>query len=156
MRVRPSQKGQRKEDFLERLIDTANRKVILDNEFASLWHFPEEGIIYHRFKKFAKGDDFRNVLLTGAEVFEQSGCTKWLSEDVKIGVLDKNDTDWGETNWTPRVVEAGWKQWANIMPERVAGQMRTKVVIEHFKSFGIEVRVFEDPEDGYRWLVGKE
>jgi hypothetical protein len=140
---------------LERLIDTAEKKVILDNEFATLWCFPEDKIIYHRFKKFAQGDNFRNVLLTGADEFERRKCTKWLSEDVKIGVLDKKDTDWGETNWTPRVVKAGWKQWANIMPERVAGKMRTKNVIEHFKSFGVEVRVFEDPNDAYMWLSGK-
>ncbi len=139
---------------MERLIDKADKKVILDNEYATLWYFPKEKIIQHQFKKLARGDDFRDVLLKGAEAFEKYRCTKWLSDDGKIGVLNKKDTDWGETNWTPRVIKAGWKQWANVMPDRVAGQMRIKEVIKHFKSFGVEVRTFEDAEAAYQWLSG--
>ena len=141
---------------MERLIDRAEKEIILDNEFATVWHFPKDKLIRHKFKKFANGDNFKNVLLAGTDVFEKNGCTKWLSDDTKIGVLDKDDTDWGETNWTPRVLKAGWKQWANIMPERVAGKMRTKEVIKHFESFGVEVRVFEDEDAAYRWLAGIE
>lgn len=141
---------------MEKTIDNAKKELFLDNEFASLWYFPEEKIISHQFKRFAKGDDFRNVLLTGAEKFEQKGCTKWLSNDQKIGILNKEDTDWGETNWTPRVIKAGWKQWAHIMPERAAGKLRTKEVIKHFQSFGVEVRTFENPDDAYQWLASGE
>ena len=145
-----------REALVGKAIDAAKKEVIIDNEYATVWCLTEDKIIHHQFKQFTQGDNFRNALLAGAEAFEKYGCTKWLSDDRKIGVMDKEDTDWGETHFTPRVVRAGWKQWVNIMPDRVAGKMRIKNVIEHFKTFGIEVRVFDDPDEGYKWLAGIE
>lgn len=134
-------------------IEAANKKVILDNEYATILCMPDDEIIYHCFKQFAEGDNFRTVMSTGADAFEKYGCTKWLSDDTKIGVYNSDDTNWGEVHFTPRVVKAGWTNWVIIMPERVAGKMRLKTVIEHFKSFGVTVDVYDDADEGYAFLA---
>ena len=125
---------------------------IVDNEFASSWCYPEEKIIHHQFHKFPFGNDFRNVMIKDTEFFEEYGCDKWLSDDRDIGVLHPDDKKWGEENWLPRVMKAGWKYWALILPTRITGQMSLYNLVDEFSKLGVVVKVFEDPNEALEWL----
>jgi hypothetical protein len=128
------------------------KQTILDNDYASLWYHPEKKIIHHHFKKFAYGDHFRSVLEKGLEVLKQNGASKWLSDDRKNSALKSEDGEWGETNWVPRVIKAGWKYWGIVLPEKVVGQMNMKQFIEANSRRGVIVKVFSDPDEALRWL----
>ncbi len=126
--------------------------TIIDNEFASLWYYPEKKIVHHKFKKFIFGQAFRDVLTTGLELFRENGCQKWLSDDRGNPVLNQTDKAWGDVNWTPHVIAAGWKYWALVMPEQVLGQMSMNRLVDEFRGFGVEVYVCDDPDKGLKWL----
>jgi hypothetical protein len=65
-----------------------DREVLLDNEFASLWFYPEPGIVHHEFHKPIAGQDFKAVLLTGLKLFQARRATKWLSDDRANTILN--------------------------------------------------------------------
>jgi hypothetical protein len=130
-------------------------KIILDNEFATLWLHPETKIIHHFIKKFVFGDALRGILDKGYEILKQEGCSKWLSDDRNNSALSAEDTKWAQTDWFPRVQKAGWKYWAIVMPEKVIGQINMKKFIEDYKNLGIDVNVFSKPEDALKWLEAK-
>lgn len=131
------------------------RETLIDNEFASLWYYPDTKIIHHQFKKFIYGPAFREVIMKGLEYFENEGCEKWLSDDRGNSALHPDDKEWGDTNWTPRVIAAGWKYWALILPEKVIGQMNMRRLIQEYLERGVEVEVFSNPEEGLAWLESK-
>ena len=130
--------------------------TVLDNEFATVWYHSEDKIVHHQFHKFIYGQAFRDVLTRGAEIFEQYGATKWLSDDRNNSALHPDDSDWAVHTWNPRVVQAGWKYWAVVMPEKAIGQMNLKRFVKLYSDMGITVRVFSNPEEALMWLKSQE
>ena len=131
---------------------TTSRITILETESASLWYHPNVKIIHHEFRRHVFGEKFREILNKGLEVFNARGAQKWLSDDRGNGPLSPADGKWGETDWGPRVMAAGWKYWAVVLPEKVLGQMNMRVWIDLYAKKGVTVCGFSDPEEALNWL----
>jgi hypothetical protein len=127
--------------------------IILKNEYATLWYYPEEKIIHHEFHKLIFGENFRNILSKGADVFIEKGCTKWLSDDRKTLALRKEDIDWSNPNWRPRIIDAGWKYWAILMPEKNAGKVNFQCIIDMFSMESISIKIFKNNKKALNWLI---
>ena len=98
---------------------------------------------------------FREVMTKGADIFIEKGCTKWLSDDRNNWVLKQEDVDWGDVNWGPRVIKAGWKYWAIILPDKVIGKMNMKILIDYYLKKGITIDIFEDVAEALQWLTNQ-
>ncbi len=131
-------------------------EVILDNEHATLWYYPEDGIIHHQFHKFIYGDQFRAVLDKGAEIFKERAATKWLSDDRLNSALPKDDGIWALTDWNPRVRAAGWKYWAVIFPDKKVGQTNLNWFVRESNALGVTALAFEDVDEALSWLRSVE
>jgi hypothetical protein len=129
-----------------------SQETILSTEYATLWFHPEKKIVHHAFHKFIYGEEFRKILEKGVEVFKQHGAHKWLSDDRLTSALPAEDLDWGFNNWFPRVWAAGWRYWALVMPDKVAGQMNLNRIAKHYIDQGLNIQVFADPDEALKWL----
>jgi len=129
-----------------------SRQTILDTDYASLYFYPESKIVHHVFHKFIYGQEFRQVLEKGLEVFLANGAQKWLSDDRKNSALPKEDSEWGINEWSPRVMKAGWKYWALVMPDKVIGQMNMQRFIDLYASLGVIVQIHDDADEALKWL----
>ncbi|WP_027621432.1 hypothetical protein [Acetivibrio clariflavus] len=130
-----------------------NMEILLDNDYATLWYYPDTKIIHHKFKKFIYGDKLINLLTTGAEYFEKKGCKKWLSDDRNSSALRKADLEWAEKNWKQKILDAGWKYWAIMMPDLQVGKMSLNPIINDFKELGVTVEIFDDVELAYKCVI---
>ena len=126
--------------------------TIIDNEYATLWYHPNKKIVHHQFHKYIYGQPFRDVLTKGAEIFEKYGAQKWLSDDTANSALTPEDSEWALGEWQPRVMKAGWKYWAIVMPEKVIGQMNMKRWAKTYSEGGIKVEVFNNPDEALSWI----
>ena len=126
--------------------------VILDNDAVSLRYYPGKKIVHHELKKFVHGETFRNVLEQGLALFKEYGAFKWLSDDRGNGALKPTDAEWALSDWAPRVMAAGWRYWAVVMPEKVIGQMNMRRWIETYAAQGVTAQAFTDPDEAFRWL----
>lgn len=129
-----------------------SKVVIDDNGLATMWYHPEKKIIHHEFKKFMSGDIFHAFLLKGTAAMKKYGAKKWLSDDRKNPVLTTEDITWGQTNWFPQTVAAGWKYWAIIQPEAAIAKMNLTKIVKQYGEAGIEARYFSDPDEALKWL----
>src|SRR5207344_2257618 len=91
-------------------------RVIIDTEAVSLVYHPGAKIVHHELRRFVRGAEFRDVLEQGLDAFIKYGACKWLSDDRGNGPLTAADSDWATKEWAPRVMAAGWKFWAVVMP----------------------------------------
>lgn len=128
------------------------KQEVLDNEYATLWYYPQLKVVHHKFHKFIYGDKFREVLTAGADIFEQYGCNKWLSDDRKNSALSNEDAEWGAKAWNPRVLNSGWKYWAMILPDKTVGKMNMKRLISAYDGLGLRIEIFEDEHSALVWL----
>lgn len=127
-------------------------QTIIHNEAVLLCYHPRQKIVHHEFHRFVHGAQFREVLEKGLDVFRTRGACKWLSDDRGNGPIKPADGEWALNDWSPRVVAAGWKYWAVILPEKVLGQMNMRRWIETYAKLGVTARVFADADEAMRWL----
>lgn len=124
----------------------------IDNEYVTLWYYPDQKIVHHQYHKYISGAPLRDVLMKGLEIFIKTGAKKWLSDDRKNNAMTQEDQDFSNKEWTPNVIKAGWKYWALVMPDKVAGQLNMKRLIDAFAKLGVTVQIVESPEEGLEWL----
>lgn len=126
--------------------------TLIDNEYCSLYCYPEHGTIHHIVHKFIFGEAFQNLMTTGADAFIEHGCTKWLSDDRSNSALRQEDVEWGQEHWEGRILEKGWKYWALIMPEKALGKTNMRRIVDRYASMGVTVQIFSDFDSAFDWL----
>lgn len=127
-------------------------QVLLDHEYATLWHHPDERIIHHQFHKFTTGECFRQVLLVGLEALIKYGIHKWLSDDRGNAAVHPDDAEWTRSTWGPKMLAAGWAYWALVPPENAIGKMNMERWIQGAIQLGVTVSLFDDPDAAFAWL----
>lgn len=129
--------------------------TIMDEPKFSLYCYPDEGIVHHVLHSFIYGEDFRTLMTKGADAFNEYDCNKWLSDDRSNSALRDEDVKWGQENWESRLLDKGWDYWGLVMPEKVVGKMNMRRIVDRYESLGVEVKVFNDPDEGLKWLSSK-
>ena len=125
---------------------------LIDNEYVTLWYYPDTKIVHHKIHKPIQGPPFRDVLTKGAEILEQHGAQKWLSDGRGNAALHPEDSAWAVNVWAPRVIRGGWKYWALVVPAAGLGKVASRRYANRYADLGVEVKVFEDPSDAMKWL----
>lgn len=125
---------------------------IMDDANITMWYYPETKILHHEMHQFFFGKAFRDALNKGVEVFEQYGAKKWLSDDRKQTAVSKEDLEWGDKDWFPRLAKLGWKYWAIVAPEKVVGQLTLKRLADAYSARGVTTRMFTSVEEAMKWL----
>lgn len=132
------------------------RDTLLDNEYASLWFYPDDHIIHHQFHQPIADEVFRSVLMTGLEIMRDKGVHKWLSDDRNNSILSAEDSAWSQDYWLPLALEVGWKFWAVLPPSKARGRINMERLVE-FVGIGtsVEIQLFSDPDAAWQWLKGQ-
>jgi len=126
--------------------------TIINNKFATLVYHTETKIVHHTFHRPIGGNEFREVLTTGAETLKKYGASKWLSDDRNNSALSPEDTEWSKTVWFPQSFEAGWKYWALVVPEDMMARMNLKEFVDSYAEQGLRIMVFVTPDEAMAWL----
>jgi hypothetical protein len=133
-----------------------DHKVIIENATISLYYYPATKIVHHEFRRFTQGENFRSVLEQGLEIFKTHNACKWLSDDRGNTAITPADAEWALTNWAPRVIAAGWKYWAVVLPENTIGQMNMRRWLKTYADRGVTAEVFSNPRQALLWLEMEE
>jgi hypothetical protein len=126
--------------------------TVIEDEYVTLWYHPDDKIVHHRIHKFLVPGVFEKLLGTGAELMERHGAEKWLSDDRNNVVVSPEDLAWAEENWVPRVLKAGFKHWAIVVPSTAVAEMQMKALQAKRRKQGITVEMFEVVDDAMAWL----
>lgn len=127
-------------------------QIVLENEFITIWYYPDTKVVHHKVHKHLFGQSFRDALTLGTETLKKNKATKWLSDDRDNSVVNKEDEEWGKTVWFAETLKAGWKFWAIVQPAKILGQMNIKRIVETFSNAGIKAQFFSDPDEAMKWL----
>jgi hypothetical protein len=126
--------------------------ILYDSSSVTLWYHPEKKIVHHQIHKFVFGEEFQKFLLIGTEALKKNHAQKRLSDDRGNSVLRNEDLEWGVTNWFPHTVQAGWRYWAIVQPEKIMAQVTMQQLVEDYAKAGILARFFTDPSEAMKWL----
>ena len=127
--------------------------TLVDNPSVTVWYHPDTKIVHHQIHKFIFGKEFHEFLLAGTEAMRKNQAKKWLSDARANTVMSKEDVEWGQVNWFPQTVQAGWKYWAIVQPEKTLAQIGMEKLVKIYSELGITAKFFTDPDEAMRWLV---
>ncbi len=125
---------------------------ILENGCMKLWYHEHGGIVHHQILCELESSEFREALMRGAQLLEETGVHKWLSDDRAHSVLHEADEEWARTTWFPRVKAAGWTHWAILKPQSAIATLNIARVSSHFAKLGVETRILSDFDAALEWL----
>lgn len=129
-----------------------SKELIMENDWAILWYYPEFKIGHHKMKKYLFGDNFQELLLKAVELLKSKRANKWLSDDRNHNASRVEDAEWANKVWLPNMINNGFKYWAIILPEKAIGQMNIKRYAQSVAEKGVIVKIFGDPDEGLKWL----
>lgn len=133
-------------------MDEYSTQIVFQDADASLYYHAGPKIVHHELRVPVHGERFRTILDKGLELFIQHGACRWLSDDRGNGPLTPEDSEWASEDWSPRVIAAGWKYWAVVMPEKFIGQTDMTGWIRLYAEKGVTVAAFTEPDRALRWL----
>lgn len=128
-------------------------EIIVDNEWATVRFETKDRYVYHTFHKPISGKFFRDTLNAGLDALINNHATKWLSDDRKNADFPPDDVQFAVADWGPRAAQAGWKMWALVVPEDIAGRISMSGIVEAFYDLGVHVAIFVDLEVARQWLL---
>jgi len=126
--------------------------TVFETEMMTVWYYPEDMIIHHKFHEYRVGEPFRSGMNRASEALRDRGANKWLSDDRKNSALTPEDTEWAMNVWFPQAITNGFKHWAVVLPEKVIGQMNIKRLVAGFAKNGVNAKYFTDPDVAMQWL----
>lgn len=125
---------------------------LIDNKYARLSFDTDKQIVHHCFHSALDSENLRAVLNEGIDLIKKYGATKWLSDNRAIGPHSAEDSQWINDNWLPRVIAAGWKYWALVVPHDIKAQMNMNEFVNSFYEKGVRIMVFTDYDEAWQWL----
>lgn len=125
--------------------------ILYESDNARIEWMESERIIFKKFSGFIKADELREAFNVGYDQLKKAGGKKWMSDNRDLTVYKRDDIDWINGDWFPRMKRAGWKYWALVEPQSPIGAMTMKN-FKYFTDEGIVVKIFSDAEDALKWL----
>lgn len=127
-------------------------ELCYESDMAVLYFHRRTKMLHHQLRGFLHGKEFRQLMEAGLSTLKTRRACKWLSDDRLNGPITAADEEWSKKNWTPRAMQAGWKYWAIVFPEKVLGQMNMRRWIEAHVDKGLTAQGFADPDEARQWL----
>ncbi len=126
--------------------------TVVENEYITLQYVPDQKYIYHVIHKPIPDQPLRDALNAGSEALKKYGACRWLSDDRLNGPLSKEIQEFGFNDWGPRTIKAGWKYWADVVPQQLVAAGALAPVMEAYFGLGLRMQVFSSVEDASAWL----
>lgn len=126
--------------------------VLVENKYITVKYLDDKKIIYHTVHEPIPDQPLKDALNAGTDALKEFGVCKWLSDDRRNGEVSEEIVRWGNESWNPRTIAAGWKYWANVVPEEVVAAGALAPIIDNLFKMGLRMMVFTDLESAFKWL----
>lgn len=123
-----------------------------DTPNAAIHWEDEDKSVRNEWKTPVDSAGFRQVLNTGVELVTLKRAQRWLADCTKQGPVAVEDTKWATEDWTPRVIAAGIKRLAFVMPKRASSAMSIMQFITGPSGEKMHTMNFDDITEARRWL----
>lgn len=101
---------------------------------------------------WASGAEFMALLNAGLKALEDHRGSRWLADCRRQKVLNPADQDQADRDWLPRVVAAGLKQFAIVVPTSVLATMNLQERLAKVPNTVIKVGFFDTVAEARAWL----
>src|SRR5689334_11451171 len=95
-------------------------RIHWDDSLAAVWA---------EWLSFVESDEFRAALNAGTKLVEEKRAKRWLADTRNLGPVSQEDQEWTTVDWFPRVIRAGVRSMAFVVPRKVVAQLAVQRVM---------------------------
>lgn len=131
-----------------------NSQLIRDDEHAKVEIDLRWSVLRLTWKGFVPSKEFRRILIQAHMQVVQYKVRFWLSDSRRMAAIMRDDEQWIQTVWIPRIFNAGLERLAIVPGQDYFYQMTTKRLVEgNVPRSPFPAQLFEKPEEAMRWLL---
>lgn len=86
------------------------------------------------------------------DLVKENGCSKLLNDNTNLTGPWDQANEWIATNWMPRALALGLKQFAHVVSEDVFGAISAEDMQTRVNEFDFEMRIFSSKSEAEQWL----
>ncbi|MDZ7741648.1 MAG: STAS/SEC14 domain-containing protein [Bacteroidota bacterium] len=123
-----------------------------DKDFLEIYWNEDIHCVVMVWKKFIRGEDFREGLNTGLELLIEKNASRWLADLRNLKILSNEDQEWSNNEWFPRATKAGIKKMALVKPRSALAKMGVKNIMTRVNKIQVETAYFDNAGEALKWL----
>jgi hypothetical protein len=98
-------------------VSNSNDKVYCDEPYVAIRWDSVGGWVIAEWRSWANRDEFRAACEQALQAVRENHATKWLMDGRALRVVVEKDQRWLAEDWAPRMVRAGVRHSALVMPK---------------------------------------
>lgn len=103
-------------------------------------------------KAYAEGDDFRSPLTHALGLCQRRRASRYLADCRYLGPVTQADQRWLNTDWFPRMSNAGLRFMAVVSPRSSVSRLSVRQVLNRVGDIPLTNSNFDDVEAARAWL----
>jgi hypothetical protein len=127
--------------------------IYYDKPFLIVHYDEAVKCIIMEWKGFAFTNEMREGHNKGLELLKEKKAFRWISDLRLAKTVAEDDQEWLREDWKPRLLEAGMRYSAIIVPQSALGRIQMKTLMERSKDKIAERRYFDDIREAKAWLL---
>jgi hypothetical protein len=127
-------------------------RTYLANEQYEILYSETHQYITMQWKKYIRGDEYREAVLKGIECLTEKNYHKWLINACSLIVVNNEDQIWLSEVWVKAAEASGLKYISVILPRSKLGQSIVEKMDLHPSTSHFIKKSFVNEEDAVDWL----
>jgi SpoIIAA-like len=102
---------------------------------------------------WATPTEFAALLEAGLTGVVEHHASRWLGDCRYMKAIQQSDQDWIVQSWFPRLLQAGVRRMAAVIPKSGLAKMNLEDILIRVPGTHLDVAYFATVEEARRWLV---
>ncbi|HEV2029545.1 MAG TPA: STAS/SEC14 domain-containing protein [Candidatus Dormibacteraeota bacterium] len=111
--------------------------------------------VYIEWQGWATPDEFAAALDSGVATLIAHHSTLWLADCRGMKTIQQSDQEWLDKHWFPRVLAAGLKRMALVIPISGLAKMNLEEIMGKVPNTDLEVGFFATVAEARTWLTAR-
>jgi hypothetical protein len=109
--------------------------------------------VHVEWQGWADSTQWKELLEAGLSALTDHHCSRWLADCRQLRAVKQSDQDWIDQSWFPRVLAAGLRRMAVVIPKSGLARMNLDDILRRVPGTRLDVAHFASVEDASAWLT---
>ena len=114
---------------------------------------PGSGAVYIEWQGWADSTEFALLLEAGLRALKEYHGSRWLADCRNMKTIDESDQEWLDRSWFPRMLAAGLRRMAVLMPKSALAKMNVQNILGKVPGTKLQVAYFATVSEARQWLT---
>ena len=116
------------------------------------WH-SLSAAVHIEWQSWANTKEFMAALDAGHRALLERRSSRWLADCRGMKAIQQADQDWLDQVWFPRMLAAGLKRMAVVMPRSVLASVNVRQILDRVPDTSLSTAYFATVEEAVPWLT---